>query len=255
MKKILITLGSMALILIVLGWALRGKMSNFFSAETRAKHNLGVAIDHLNNGKPKAALRKLGAALSLNPNYAEAHYYAAKAFELQGEPVEEIIREYKKAIELKPEFVEARQDLGLTYFGMGDYEGTRREFEKIIEIDPNNVVIYSNLGELYATLKEYKKAEENFLRAIDLMPDYEFPLNNLGKMYFEQGRLGESKVVLERSLSANPKSGRVHYFLAQIAEKEKDKKGALTHFEKAIELGLQGEELKEAQKRLEALKK
>lgn len=255
MKKILITLGGMVLILMLLGWALRGKLSTLFSPENLAKHNLGVAIDHLNNGKPKAALRKLGAALSLNPDYAEAHYYAGKAFELQGEPVEVIIHEYKKAIELKPELVDARQDLGITYFWAGDFDGARREFEKIIEYEPNNFINYNNLGELYATLKEYKKAEENFLLAIDLMPDYEFSLNNLGRMYFDQGRLKDSKVILERSLSANPKSGKVHFFLAQISEKSNNSLKAMEHWEKAIELGLQGNDLIQAQARLEVLKK
>jgi Tfp pilus assembly protein PilF len=255
MKKILITLGGVVLVLLVLGWVARGKISTFFSAENRAKDDLGIAIEHLNNGKPEAALRMLGGALKLKPDYAEAHYYVAKAFEMQGGPAEALIEEYKKAIELKPNYVEARQALGLVYFGKGDHEGARREFEKIIEIEPDNVVIYNNLGHLHETMKDYKKAEEYFRRAIDLMPDYDFALNNLGEMYFRQGRWSESKVVLERALSVNPKSGRVHYFLAQIAEKQKDKPKAIEHWQKAIELGLKGDELNEAQERLKTLKK
>lgn len=62
-------------------------------------------------------------------------------------------------------------------------------------------------------------------------------------------------MVLEQSLSVNPKSGMVHYFLALIAEKQKEKPKATDHLKKAIELGLQGDELKEAQGRLDALKK
>lgn len=255
MKKILITLSGVVLILLVLGWAFRGKISNFFSPENFAKDNLGIAIEHLNNGKPDAALRSLGGALKLKPDYAEAHYYVAKALEMRGDSTEAVVGEYKKAIEMKPNYVEARQDLGLLCFEKGDYEEARREFEKIIEIEPNNVVIYNNLGQLHSTLKDYKKAEEYFRRAIDLALDYDFALNNLGKLYFDQGRWPESKVVLEQSLSVNPKSARVHYFLAQIAEKQKDKPKAIEHWQKAIELGLKGDELNETQERLKTLKK
>lgn len=255
MKNILITLGCLVLVLMVLGWAARGKISSFFSAENLAKDSLGIAIEHLNDGKPDAALRKLGGALKLKPDYAEAHYYAAKALEMRGDSTEAIIGEYKKAIELKQDYVEARQDLGLLYFGKGDYERARQEFEKIIKIEPTNVVIYNNLGQLHATLKEYKKAEEFFRRAIDLMPNYDFALNNLGNLYFNQGRWSEAREFFEKSLLVDPKSGRVHYFLAQIAEKQKDTAKAVVHWEKAIELGVKGDELKEAQERLKTLRK
>lgn len=255
MKKILITLGGVVLILLVLGWATRGKIKEFFSVENRVKANLSLAIDHLNDGKPDAALRSLGGALRLNPNNAEAHFYVAKAYEMQNHPAEAYIKEYRKAIELKPDYAEARQGLGIALYQLKDYEGARREFEKMIEIEPLDVSAHNNLGLLYVDMKRYGDAEIYFKRAIELMPDYDFALNNLGKMYFDQGRWTESKVTLERSLSVNPKSAKVHSLLAQIAEKQKDKKKAMDLWQKAIALGLEGEGLREAQSRLDALKK
>ena len=58
-------------------------------------------------------------------------------------------KEFKYAIYLRPEFIEAYHNLGYLYFIQEEYNGAIEQWEKILEIDPNymkNYVILANLG-------------------------------------------------------------------------------------------------------------
>jgi Tfp pilus assembly protein PilF len=255
MKKILIILAGALILLTIVLWAKRKSMAEYLSPESRAKTNLIMAVQYLQAGKTDDALRKITAALSLNPNYAEAHYYLAKAYMQQRQPLEAEIGEYKKTIELDPTFMRARHDLAAVYFEQGNYDGAFREVQEVLEIDPKNAVGHNNMGRIHMAKKDQKKAEEHFRRAIEIDPQLDIALNNLGSLYFLQGKWEESKVEFMESLSIAPKNPIVHYFLAQIAEKQKDEAKAIEYWEKAISLGLKGDPLKEAQGRLEVLKK
>jgi Tfp pilus assembly protein PilF len=255
MKKILIILGGVLILLTLVFWAKRKWIADYLSPESRAEANLIMGVRLLQAQDTDAALRKITAALSLNPNYAEAHYYLAKAYMQQSQPLDAEIGEYKKTIELDPTFMRARHDLGAAYFEKGDYDAAFREVRKVLEIDPENAVGHNNMGRIYMAKMDRRKAEEHLRKALEIDPSYEFALNNLGSLYFLEGKWEEAKTELMKSLAIDPKNPGTHYFLAQIAEKQKDKPRATEHWEKAIELGLQGDEMKEAQKRLDALKK
>lgn len=255
MKKILIILSGILILLFALMWVNRKWIANYFSPESRAEVNLVMAVRYLQAGKTDDALRKIGGALRLNPNSAKAHYYLAKAYMQQGQPLEAEIVEYKKTIELDPTFLRARHDLTAAYFEQGNYDAAFREVQKVLEIDPNNVVGHNNMGRVYMAKMDRSKAEAHLKKALEIEPDYEFALNNLGNLYFLEGKWEQAENELTKSLAIDPKNPGTHFFLAQIAEKQMDTAKAVEHWQRGIEYGLKGDELSKAKGRIEALKK
>jgi tetratricopeptide (TPR) repeat protein len=78
------------------------------------------------------------------------------------------VADYKKALEIKPDFYIAWNNLGLTYTGMKDYEQAITCLNKALEINPTFALTYYNRGLVYERLKENDKAADDFRKAKEL---------------------------------------------------------------------------------------
>jgi tetratricopeptide (TPR) repeat protein len=58
----------------------------------------------------------------------------------------EAIGVYKKYLDVNPNNVDARVDLGICYFELGDFQAARAEMEKGLTINPKHQLAYYNLG-------------------------------------------------------------------------------------------------------------
>lgn len=199
------------------------------------------------------AITRLQSAVKLDPHMAEAHYYMGKAFMMKGLPLEAEAKEYEKAVQLKPDYLMAHQDLGSVYANMKRYDASEKQFKKVIEIDPLNAPAYNNLGYLFMIQGKLADAEKYFKKSTEVDPNYLNAIHNMARLFLMQDRYTEAQDVLNKSLSIVPKNAGAHYFLAEIAEKQKNKDLARQHWEKAVGLGLEGEELSRAQMRIKAL--
>ena len=86
-----------------------------------------------------------------NSKYSLMDYYGAK-------------EDYAKALELNPEFTEARYSLAVTKNDLEDYKGAITDLDstKIYKSYP----VHIQLGRAYAGLKDYKNALENYNEAV-----------------------------------------------------------------------------------------
>jgi len=76
-----------------------------------------------------------------------------------------------KAIELKPNFASAHNNLGLVLSAMSDPLNAINCYNKAIEINSNHAGAYNNLGRIYTEIGEFKKAINSHLMAIKLEPE------------------------------------------------------------------------------------
>lgn len=257
MKKhpiIAIVFGSLILagILVALGW---GPFTRFFSRENRSMAAMQIGLSELSKRNLDEAIVHLEAAYTLDPKNVEAIYYLAKAYKQRGDPPKRQILAYQEILKIDPKSTQTHISLGAVYFEQGQKAEAEKEFMQALQLEPMNPGANNNMGRLRMEARRFKEAEAFFKKALEADPNNNFALNNLGNLYFVQSNYKESAEVFQRSLALEPRNPGPHYYLAQIAEKQKDKPKATEHWEKAIELGLQGEELKEAQERLKTLKK
>jgi hypothetical protein len=66
----------------------------------------------------------------------------------------------RKAIELDPNYVEARTNLGVEYLRLGDPQSAVDEFRRSIAAGGSSGIEYSNLGYAHLVLKQYAEAED-----------------------------------------------------------------------------------------------
>src|SRR5574338_865942 len=90
-------------------------------------HDLGV--EALRAGRLQDALREFDQALAANEKFPEAHLGRALVLELGFGRMDEAERAYRRAIALRPDYSEARNDLGQLLAKTGRYPQALVEFD------------------------------------------------------------------------------------------------------------------------------
>jgi Flp pilus assembly protein TadD len=106
----------------------------------------------------------------------------------------------KKAIELKPDFAEAHNNLGNTLNELGRLEDAEASCKKAIELKPDLAEAHSNLGNTLNELGRLEDAEASCKKAIELKPDYAEAHNNLGNTLNELGRLEDAEASFSKAI-------------------------------------------------------
>ncbi len=94
--------------------------------------------------------------------------------------------------------------LGALLGTRGDMEGAAREFAAAIEVSPNDLSARYNLGLSLLELGRQDEAIEHLETAVELHPGYHEASLALARAYFELGRLAEAETAARRVLTANP---------------------------------------------------
>ena len=137
----------------------------------------------------KAAALK---AIALDDTLAEAHTSLGEinqTFELDFAAAE---REYKRAIELNPNYAVAHQRYGFFLNLMGRINEARAEFGRALEIDPVSPVMNAEAGRPFYRSRDYGRAAEQFQKAIELDPNYPRAHILLARCYTQMGRYDEA---------------------------------------------------------------
>jgi TolB-like protein/DNA-binding winged helix-turn-helix (wHTH) protein/Tfp pilus assembly protein PilF len=106
----------------------------------------------------QGAEREFKRAIELNPNYADAHYRYAWTYLTPLSKSDQAIFEMKKALELDPFSRMDNTVFGLIYFYAGKYDQAEEQFNKAIELNPDFFMTYYHLAWLYSELGQYEKA-------------------------------------------------------------------------------------------------
>lgn len=78
-----------------------------------------------------AALAAFDESIGLAPRYAEAHFLKSRVYQQQG--VSDMLEiELRRAIEIRPQFLQARYELGTLLLESGQFDEAKTEFELIV---------------------------------------------------------------------------------------------------------------------------
>ena len=106
----------------------------------------------------------------------------------------EAIAEYTKAIELKPDFVEAYNNRASVYTDMGEYDKALADCTKAIELDPLSTIPYYNRSIVYLYKGEYEKTIADCDKILELGLNSPWVHYHRGMANFEMGNY-ESAIV------------------------------------------------------------
>ena len=89
------------------------------------------------------------------------------------------MKAYYTALEIKPNYVEAYNNIGKLLSDQNKFEESLINYKKAIQVNPNYEKSYNNLGNLFNNLGNFDEATENYKKAINIKPDYAKAYSNL----------------------------------------------------------------------------
>ncbi len=146
------------------------------------------------------------------------------------------ISEFKSAIKVKPDYVDARYNLALAYKEMGEYNDAKSILEGLTHKYPQNPRGYYGLGLLYQKKSDLDAACIAFKKALSLDPDRPFIHNNLGIVYTELKQYDEAMKEFKTTLQINSTDIEALYNLAVIYYLKGDKKLAVQTYKDLLKI-------------------
>ena len=101
----------------------------------------------------------------------------------QEERYEDAIELYKQVLEVSPDFVNARFQLGIVYGAVGDFENSVKEFEYIYKLSPDDPEVMMVLGYTYAQNRQHHDAIRILKKLITKEPENDEARLILGTEY------------------------------------------------------------------------
>jgi tetratricopeptide (TPR) repeat protein len=128
--------------------------------------------------------------------------WLAQAIECETDPARhgEACEAYRRAIELRPEWAEARLNLGTLLFEDGNITGAEEEFRRAVEASPKHALAHFNLAAALDEMNRSEEAREHLLEALRLSPDFLDACYNLAAVCEKLHRLAEARRYWSRYL-------------------------------------------------------
>lgn len=127
-------------------------------------------------------------------------------------------------------------NLGDLYARRGEYDKAIEEFKKAIELKPNYADAYHNLANIYKIVRKIDLAEENYLKALSFNPNLWQSFQNLSVIYFEKGQVEKAIDFANKGLAVNNSSPQLHFLLGFGYFQKGEKDLAKKEFLKVLEL-------------------
>jgi TolB-like protein/Flp pilus assembly protein TadD len=109
-------------------------------------------------------------ALTLAPDSAESHV-ALGIYHYHGyRQYEQALTEFRRAIELRPNSLDALVDSAYVYRRRGEWERALSEMSKAEKLDPRDTAIPENIGATYLNLRQWPEAKRAASRSLALDP-------------------------------------------------------------------------------------
>lgn len=159
----------------------------------QAQIHYDLAVQSLVN-QPQAAYQEVEQALTLNPQMHEAWHVKGLLLHHAFRRQDEALNAYLKSLELKPDFSEARTNLGNLYVDLKRYDDAIAQYDKAL----NDVlygapfIAHGNLGWAYYKKGDLAQALDHLKASVTINPKYCLGHLKLGQLYDEQQNVEES---------------------------------------------------------------
>ncbi len=229
------------------------------------QNNKGVAFYHL--GVMDSALHSYQTAVRLRPDYARAYgnmartwldigqydyalaaaakvvqYTPASAYGhiLRAEIHEKMeardaaAQAYREALDLEPQLIDVRNNLGVLYFRMGQLDRAIDMYQQVLARDSTFAIAYFNLGNALARKCLLEDALYHYDKALSSDPEMTPARNNHGLIHLFMGRIDAALSDFYRAVTDEKALPAVHYNLSIVQSRLDSLPQAMASIERAI---------------------
>jgi TolB-like protein len=180
-------------------------------------------------------------ALEIDDMLAEAHTSLANIKQLYDLDWPGAEREYRRAIELNPNYATAHHWYADYLTKMGRFDEALERIKHALEIDPLSLIINKTLGKILYFAREYDAAIEQCLETLEIEPNFGPVSGQLAYVYAAKGIYPEAIAEMEKLISSSageyeiPAGANMDSFSGQkkqvvFSQSDPEAIGALGHF-------------------------
>ena len=126
-------------------------------------------------------------ALEMRADYAEAHNNLGVVMRARGEEGQ-AAEHYRQAIKIRPWYPEANYNYAVLLYSRGNLKGAADRYQEALRLRPEYVDAHYGLGNLRRAVGEASLAEHHFTEALRLRPEYAEVHNNLAILLDDIGQ-------------------------------------------------------------------
>lgn len=204
------------------------------SLHAEAYNYLGAVL--LESGRVDEAQAELDRALELRPNYPDALNNLGNVCAAR-QHYEEAAAYYRRAIAALSGFLLARFNYALTLEHLGQIDAAVTEYETVVEGDSRHADAWNNLGNLYGQHRRDEESINAFRMALRAAPEMLSARINLANKLLASGvAIEEALEHLKAAVAARPEDARMINNLGAAYASKGDMGAAAEQFEKAVSL-------------------
>jgi tetratricopeptide (TPR) repeat protein len=185
---------------------------------SRAQRRLGATLGSA--GQTDEALASLQRAIEHEPSNPLLWYEQA-LIESRAGIREKSITDLRKTLQLKSDFADAQNNLGINLAQTGDIRAAEAAFRAALTINPYDAGTHANLGRLLAGKSDWKQAAFQLQKAVQLDAADANAHLAYSVVLAQMNRLPEAEKEAEAALKADPKSQQARDLLDQLSAQKR----------------------------------
>jgi predicted Zn finger-like uncharacterized protein len=196
---------------------------------------LALSQHYFKLNQPDKASETLNEAASKVEENVEMRRMLGQA-ELARNRYDSAVHEFKRAVELEPQDLDAQFGLAVAYRKLGELDKARTLFDAIALRDAQFAGLALERGQLLEAQGMYDKAVDSYRLARDRDPSDSGLTLRLGAAQVEAGMLDDADQTLQTVMRETPNSPDAEYFMGRLALARGRGPDALTHIDRALSL-------------------
>jgi tetratricopeptide (TPR) repeat protein len=174
-------------------------------------------------------------ALDCTSSNSLAHFDLGVALFEKGEK-EKAIAQYRKALEIQPNYGDASANLGAALLDKGETNEAIALLRKALQSNSNDVRIWNGLGVTLFANGQKEEAATVYRKALEIKPDYAEARCNLGIALFDKGEKEDAIAQYRKALEIDPTYAKAEYNWADALAIEGRVDEAMAHYRKALQI-------------------
>jgi tetratricopeptide (TPR) repeat protein len=168
---------------------------------------------------------------------------------------EEAIPHLEKAVSLYPDYLEAHILLGTAYMDTKQWDKADAALRRALKINAKSAEVHFALAELYREQKKYTEAEKEGLEGLKLDDKSWQGHLTMGRIYADQGNIAKAGPEVGKALEIKPDLAEGHLLAGNLFLKARQAENALTEFQEYLRLDPNGKYAEATKQLVEKIKK
>jgi Flp pilus assembly protein TadD len=210
-----------------------GLQSASFKVTAEAKAGTATATTRVSQRGPSTVRLVIGSGGTNDPGVAAKAAELRKAFEegvalSKDGKYDDSVAAFNRAIALNPKCQDCFYNIGFAYAQKKDYAQAEENYKKALEVKPDYAEAYNGLANIYNAQRKFDQAAEASAKASQLSASAPGALAggnadalyNEGVILWNGGKIPEAKAKFQAAVAANPNHAEAHYQLGMALVNE-----------------------------------